>query len=156
MSTNLIDLLLIAFLVIFSPFLLVIGMKIRMEFWDSLLNGDDHGINSLSPKKIEEFSRKLNDSFFDELPSKKISIALTIPNSQDIIVMMSFVTAFRNVFRCTSEGNVQWQSELPNNFNDVYTNIAWKEGQLVAFSRSCVAVTIDVETGKILSPKTES
>jgi hypothetical protein len=155
MSTNLIDSLLIALLVIISPFLLVVGMKYRIEIWDSLLNGDNYGINNLSPNDIEEFSKKLNDPLFEELPTKKISIILSIPNSPDIIVMMNFVTVFRNVFRCTPDGNIKWQSELPNN-NDVYTNIAWQEGQLVAFSRSCVAVTIDVETGKILSPKSES
>jgi hypothetical protein len=155
MSTNPIDLLIIAFLVITSPFLFVMGMKYRMEIWNSLLNGDNYGVNSLSSNNIEEFSRKLNDPLFEELPSKKISIALSIPDSADIIVLMNFVTVFRNVFRCTPDGNIKWQSELPNN-HDVYTNIVWEEGQLVAFGRSCIAVTIDVETGKILSPKRES
>lgn len=71
-----------------------------------------------------------------------------------MIVMYRYDKAFRNVCRCKPDGTTLWQAELPTtDTNDVYTNIEWKDGLLTAFSRSCISVILDVETGKIISPQ---
>ncbi len=102
--------------------------------------------------QYHELSEKVLASFSGELPTYEITTVLPIPNGNDKIILMKFTEAFRNVFRCTSDGSIIWQAELPTNSDDVYTNIEWKENQLRAFSRSCVLVVLDVESGQILSP----
>lgn len=104
--------------------------------------------------QYHELSEKIRASFSGELPTYEITTVLPIPNKNDKIILMKFIEAFRNVFRCTSDGSIIWQAELPTNSDDVYTNIEWRENQLTAFSRSCVFVVLDVESGKILSPTT--
>lgn len=114
-------------------------------YWSSVLD--------LEPKQTEQFSQKMRSQLSEELPTYEISMAAPVSNSEDIIVMMKYVSSFRNVFRCKPDGSVLWQAELPTNTGDVYTNIEWKGGKLTAYSRSCISVVLDVETGKILSPK---
>lgn len=101
-----------------------------------------------------ELSEKVRLNSSIQLPTYEISTVLSIPSSTDHIILMKFIESFRNVFRCTSDGSLVWQAELPTASNDVYTNIEWKENQLTAFSRSCVFVVLDVESGQILLPKT--
>lgn len=140
-------------LIIISPFLLVIGLIWRIKFWTWILNDDHYEVHTLAPQQVEDLSKRLSDPLFEELPTKEISTALLIPGSQDIIVMLKFITTFRNILRCTPDGLIRWQAELPVASNDVYTHIMWKENGLMAYSRSCITVTLDVNTGKIISPK---
>jgi hypothetical protein len=49
-----------------------------------------------------------------------------------------------------------WQAELPSQSDDAYKNIVWEENQLTVFSKSCIAITINAETGKIVSPENAS
>ena len=99
-----------------------------------------------------EISEKIKSKSNLQLPTFEISTVLSVNDSKDMIVMMKYIASFNNVFRCKSDGFIVWQAELPNKSNDVYTNIEWKENQLAAFSRSCIAVILDIETGKILPP----
>lgn len=97
-----------------------------------------------------EISEKIQSKSNLQLPTFEISTVLSLNDSKDIIVMMKYMASFNNVFRCRPDGSIVWQAELPNKSNDVYTNIEWRENRLTAFSRSCIAVILDVETGKIL------
>jgi hypothetical protein len=103
--------------------------------------------------QYHELSEKVQANFNGELPTYEITTVLPIPNSSDQIILLKYIESFRNVFRCSPDGFVIWQAELPADSNDVYTNIEWKENQLFAFSRSCISVILDVESGKILIPK---
>jgi hypothetical protein len=98
-------------------------------------------------------SEKIRSHTDKEFPTFDISTVLSIPDSDDKIVMMQYLAPFQNVFRCQIDGTIVWQAELPTSSGDVYTNIAWKDGQLTAFSRSCVSVILDVKTGQIIAPK---
>ncbi len=140
-------------LIVISPFLLVLGIMLRIKFWSWILNDDHYEVHTLAPQQVEDLSKRLTDPLFEELPTKEISTALPIPGSQDTIVMLKFVTSFQNILRCTPDGLIRWQAELPLASDDVYTHIAWKENRLMAYSRSCIAVTLDVDTGRIISPK---
>jgi hypothetical protein len=99
--------------------------------------------------KKEELGQKIYAQLGKNLPTLDVSITLPIPKSADLIVMMKYVTTFRNVFRCKPDGSIQWQAELPTEKGDVYTNIEWKGDKLIAYSRSCIAVSLDINTGKI-------
>lgn len=81
--------------------------------------------------------------------------ALPIPDSDDKIVMLAYSTPFRNVLRYTPDWFVVWQAELPTRADDIYTSITWKDKLLSAFSRSCISVVLDIETGRIISPQNE-
>lgn len=89
----------------------------------------------------------------DSLPNYEIGTLLEIPNSNEKIVMLKYDEPFPNVLRCHLDGSIIWQAELPTKSNDVYTNVQWKDGYLHAFSRSCVSVLLDENTGKIVSGK---
>ena len=99
--------------------------------------------------KKEELGQKIYAQLGKNLPTLDVSITLPIPKSEDLIVMMKYVTTFRNVFRCKPDGSIQWQAELPTEKGDVYTNIEWKGDKLIAYSRSCIKVSLDINTGKI-------
>jgi hypothetical protein len=102
--------------------------------------------------QYKELSEKIQANFNGELPTYEITTVLPIQNSSDQIILLKYTESFKNVLRCRSDGFVIWQAELPTDLNDVYTNIEWKENQLLAFSRSCISVVLDVESGKILIP----
>lgn len=104
------------------------------------------------PEKAE-FSEKLRAQSNGKLPNYEIVTLLPILNNDEIIAMLNYAESFNNILRCKSDGSLVWQAELPTKSNDVYTNIEWKDNTLVAFSRSCISVVLDVESGKILSPK---
>ena len=87
------------------------------------------------------------------LPNYEIGALLQIADSNEKIVMLKYNEAFSNVLRCRLDGSIVWQAELPTTSNDVYTSIEWKDGKLHAFSRSCVSVLLDENTGKIVSGK---
>lgn len=98
----------------------------------------------------DEFSNKISLHANIVLPTYDVDILLSIPNSSDKIIMLKYVQSFRNILRCRDDGSVVWQAELPNETDDVYTNVHWKDQLLVAYSRSCTIVVLDLETGKII------
>jgi len=97
-----------------------------------------------------EFSKKIRLQANVTLPTYDIAIMLSIPNSNDKIVMLKHVRPFRNILRCKEDGSVVWQAELPTKSDDVYTNANWQDLHLLAYSRSCTKVVLDLETGKII------
>jgi len=112
------------------------------------------GSLDLEPKQIEEIRTKMASAINDEFPSSEIVIALAVPDSDDIIAMYKYDKAFKNVVRSKPDGSIQWRAELPtSDADDVYTNIARVDGLLTAYSRSCISVVLDDETGQIVSPK---
>ena len=106
--------------------------------------------DSLPPKYLE-LSEKLRSNSGIGFSTFEIKTLLSIPNSEDSIVMLNHQQAFQNVLRCSSNGSIVWVAELPEKSGDVYTNLEWHKQKLRAFSWSCFSVTLDVETGKILS-----
>jgi hypothetical protein len=147
------DFILLLSLAIVGILTMIYGAKFRIEFWGWFFDGDDDSsdILSLEQKQTEELGKKIYQFLKEDLPTSEISMALPLPNSEDIIVMMKYVANFRNVFRCKPDGSILWQAELPTKADDVYTNIKWRDGKLTAYSRSCISVQLDVETGKIMS-----
>lgn len=105
--------------------------------------------SSVYQKLSENLRAQSNNSF----PNYEISLLLPIFGSEEKIAMLKYTEPFSNVLRCHLDGSIIWQAELPTGSNDVYTNVEWKDGKLHAFSRSCVSVLLDENTGRILSGK---
>ena len=101
--------------------------------------------------KSSELSEKLRLNSGVEFPTFEIKTLLSIPQSDDSIVMLHHMKPFQNVLRCRSNGSVVWVAKLPQQSHDAYTYLEWHEQKLRAFSWSCFSVILDVETGKILS-----
>lgn len=127
-----------------------------MNFWESLLGreGQWAGHLDLEPKQIEELANNMRPFLEKQLPTSEVAVVLSVQNSEDLIVMMKYVTNFENVFRCQRDGFIRWTAEFPTQKDDVYTSIEWKDGQLTAYSRSCISVILNAETGKIISDRT--
>ena len=108
---------------------------------------------SVTASAYQQLSDNLRMHSKGSLPNYEISILLEIPNSKEKIAMLKYEEAFPNILRFRLDGSIIWQAELPTQSNDVYTNIEWKDGKLHAFSRSCISVLLDENTGKIVSGK---
>lgn len=119
--------------------------------------------NHLHPQKIEpkpeypELSEKLRKNLGLELPDYKVDTLLYIPNSDDMIVLLHFSHAFKNLLRCHSDGSLVWQAEFPEirigwseGMDDVYVAVELKNDRLWANSWSCYLVEIEADTGKVL------
>lgn len=98
-----------------------------------------------------EMSRKLQSQPGPMLPYCDVEKILPIPENVDLIVLLSHKIPFRNILRCHPDGEIVWQAELATNSNDVYTHVDWNGKSLTANSWSCFYVTLDINTGKILS-----
>jgi len=62
--------------------------------------------------------------------------------------------SFQNLIMIDCQGNVIWRAELPDTSGpDAYVTASLQGQTLVANSWSCFRVTIDLQTGKILSQK---
>jgi len=104
---------------------------------------------SPTPISPDQLVVKIQRNSRNNFPSYEVVTILNIPESDDKIVLFDFTHPFANVLRCNSTGSILWQAELPTE-NDVYSNIEWKNQSLCAFSRSCIYVALDVDTGKII------
>ncbi len=97
------------------------------------------------------YEEKLKANYGDELPTTRIRIMLSIPNSQDKILLLDYANPFPNVLRCHSNGWIVWRAALPTSTNDAYTHVEWQGQGLKAFSESCYLATLDPENGEIIS-----
>lgn len=129
--------------------------KVRFPLFasdDDIFWADPFELDLLKPVQKGEpsFSEKLRLHLEDGLPSYEIAKAIPAPKRGEQIVMLKYTGSFKNILRCRLDGSIIWQADLPG-VDDVYTNVEWQDGQLTAFSRSCVSVFLDPETGKISS-----
>lgn len=119
-------------------------------FW-----ADPFELGLLKPVQKGEpsFSENLRLHLEDGLPSYEIAKVIPAPKRDEQIVMLKYTGSFKNILRCRLDGSILWQADLPGE-DDVYTNVEWQDGKLNAFSRSCMSVFLDAETGKIISSRT--
>jgi hypothetical protein len=120
-------------------------------FWTSLddLNTLQDQANPSIPIN-NQISQKIHTHSTIKLPSYKVIKVLPIPGTKDQIVLLDYTQSFQNLLRCDVDGETIWYATLPTLGDDAYTNVEWRNGELSAFSKSCMAVTLDVNTGQIL------
>ncbi len=133
-------------------FIVVVAYILQKQLVERRFLPDVKELSEENPSpKHSELSEKLRLNSGIDFPTFEIKTLLSVPHSDDSIVMLHYKKEFRNVLRCSSNGSVVWVAELPQQSHDVYTNLDWHEQKLRAFSWSCFSVILDVETGKILS-----
>lgn len=138
------------FWLIFFP---LAGITRWILYRNELRNLQKIDLLSATESIYQDLSGNLRTQTQGSMPNYEISTLLPIPQSKEKIIMLQYDEAFPNILRCRLDGSIIWQAELPTKSNDVYTNIEWKDGKLHAFSRSCVSVILDENTGKIVSGK---
>jgi len=134
-------------------FLPLAGITRWILYRNELRNLQTVDLSFATVSAFQKLSENLRKYSKDALPNYEISILLEIPNNEEKIAMLKYDESFSNILRCRLDGLIIWQAELPTQSNDVYTNIEWKDGRLHAFSRSCVSVILDENTGEIVSGK---
>lgn len=85
--------------------------------------------------------------------------AIALTGTDDVIVRVDppeiddSLKPYSNLFRVDSAGRVVWSADLPlpEDWTDFYVEVEIAEGELKAGSWSCYAMTLDSETGRILS-----
>ena len=81
-----------------------------------------------------------------------VPVCKTLSCGDDHIVLLDYDQASRsrlwaNLRRVKSGGDVIWAASAPGS-SDIFTNVDWRDGRLVAWTWQCFMITVDHETGK--------
>jgi hypothetical protein len=81
-----------------------------------------------------------------------VRVSKTLPCGDDHIVLLDYYQAsqsklWANLRRVKSAGDVVWASSAPGS-SDIFTNVDWRGGRLVAWTWEGFMITVDQETGK--------
>ena len=81
-------------------------------------------------------------------------VAKVLPFENHYIVLLDCDEAAQaqlwDSLRCLGpEGDLVWAASTPSS-SDVFTDVMWNEGRLVALTWECFMITLDPNTGRIL------
>ena len=81
-----------------------------------------------------------------------VRVSKALPCGDDHIVLLDYHEAsqskvWANLRRVRSTGDVVWAASAPNS-SDIFTNVDWRDGRLVAWTWECFMITVDQETGR--------
>jgi outer membrane protein assembly factor BamB len=81
-----------------------------------------------------------------------VHVSKTLPCGDDHIVLLDYYQAsqsklWANLRRVNSTGTLVWAASAPGS-SDIFTDIAWRDGRLVAWTWEGFMITVDQETGK--------
>ena len=136
------------FWLIFFP---LTGISRWILYRNELRNLQKIDLLSVTAETYQQLSDNLRTYSKGSLPTYEIAKLIKTSNSEEKIAMLKYEVAFPNILRFRLDGSIVWQAELPTLSNDVYTNLEWRGGKLHAFSRSCMSVLLDENTGEIIS-----
>jgi hypothetical protein len=82
----------------------------------------------------------------------EVDVSKTLPCSDGHIVLLDYYQAsqskvWANLRRINSSGQVVWAASPPNS-SDIFTNVEYRDGRLVAWTWGGFMISIDQETGK--------
>lgn len=82
-----------------------------------------------------------------------VRVSKTLPCGDDHINLLDYYQASQskiraNLRRLTSTGELVWAA-CPPNSGDVFTDVDYRDGRLVAWTWQGFMITIDQETGKV-------
>jgi hypothetical protein len=83
-----------------------------------------------------------------------VRVVKVLPCADDYIVLLDYHDAsqarlWANVRRLRSGGNIVWAASPPSS-TDIFTEIEWRDGRLVAWTFECFMIDIDPNTGRVL------
>ena len=81
-----------------------------------------------------------------------VHVSKTLPCGDDHIVLLDYDQAsqsklWTNLRRVTAAGDLVWGASAPSS-SDIFTNVDWRDGRLVAWTWQSFMITVDHETGK--------
>jgi hypothetical protein len=81
-----------------------------------------------------------------------VHVSKTLPCGDDHIVLLDYDQASRsklwaNLRRVKSTGDVVWAASTPSS-SDIFTDVDWRDGRLVAWTWECFKITLNQETGR--------
>jgi len=81
-----------------------------------------------------------------------VRVSKTLPCGDDHIVLLDYDQASRsklwaNLRKLKSTGDVVWAASTPGS-SDIFTDVDWRDGRLVAWTWECFKITVDQETGR--------
>jgi hypothetical protein len=81
-----------------------------------------------------------------------VRVSKTLPCADDYIVLLDYEQASRsklwaNLRRLKSTGELVWAASTPSS-SDIFTDVDWCDGRLVASTWECFKITVDQETGR--------
>lgn len=98
---------------------------------------------------LDPFGEKIRARSTIALPTYRVVKTLPILGTEDKIVLLDAGHSFQNLLRCHADGQIVWQAELPS-AEDAYTDVEWRDGDLIAVNKSSIMVTLNLKTGKIV------
>jgi hypothetical protein len=83
-----------------------------------------------------------------------VHVSKTLPCGDDRIILLDYYQAsqsklWANLRRVNSAGAVVWAASAPGS-SDIFTNVDWRDGCLIAWTWECFMITLDQETGKLI------
>jgi hypothetical protein len=81
-----------------------------------------------------------------------VRVSKVLPCEDDYIVLLDHYDAtqarlWTNLRRLRSDGDVVWAVSAPSS-SDIFTEVEWRGGRLIASTWECFMITVDPETGR--------
>ena len=81
-----------------------------------------------------------------------VRVSKALPCGDDHIVLLDYHEAsqskvWANLRRVRSTGDIVWAASTPSS-SDIFTDVDWRDGRLVAWTWECFMITVDQETGR--------
>ena len=81
-----------------------------------------------------------------------VHVVKALPCGDDHIVLLDYYQASQsrvraNLRRLKSTGEVVWAASTPSS-SDIFTDVEWRDGHLVAWTWECFVITVDQDTGR--------
>jgi hypothetical protein len=76
----------------------------------------------------------------------------TLPCGDDYIILLDYYQSsqaklWANLRRVRATGEVVWMASAPSS-SDIFTDVDWRDGRLVAWTWECFMVAVDHDTGR--------
>ena len=81
-----------------------------------------------------------------------VRVSKVLPCGDDHIILLDYFQAsqsrvWANLHRLKSTGAVVWEACTPSS-SDIFTDVDWRDGRLVAWTWEGFMITVDQETGR--------
>ena len=81
-----------------------------------------------------------------------VRVSKALSCGDDHIVLLDYQEAsqskvWANLRRVRSTGDIVWAASTPSS-SDIFTDVDWRDGRLVAWTWECFMITVDQETGR--------
>lgn len=83
----------------------------------------------------------------------KISKYLEVPDNDDKILLLQYEDLPPIVLRCALGGWIIWRAQIDLDYNDILSNMEWRNGEILLSNSSVSSILLDANTGSIVKGK---